>query len=97
MLLPDCRAGRSGRSVTLVTQYDVEMFQKIEHLTEVRTPLQREERKKGGKRTCGAAMQRSCAWIEHLYLGREGGRKRGSVHGSCHARSGVGEKGKKKG
>ena len=26
------RAGRSGRSLTLVTQYDVEMFQKIEHL-----------------------------------------------------------------
>jgi len=28
--------GRSGRSVTLVTQYDVEMFQKIEHLTGVK-------------------------------------------------------------
>lgn len=27
------RAGRSGRSVTLATQYDVELFQKIEHLT----------------------------------------------------------------
>lgn len=27
------RAGRSGRAVTLVTQYDVEFFQKIEHLT----------------------------------------------------------------
>ena len=26
------RAGRSGRALTLVTQYDVEMFQKIEHL-----------------------------------------------------------------
>lgn len=28
------RAGRSGRAVTIVTQYDVEQFQKIEHLTE---------------------------------------------------------------
>ena len=28
------RAGRSGRSLTFVTQYDVEMFQKIEHLIE---------------------------------------------------------------
>lgn len=28
------RAGRSGRSLTLVTQYDVEIFQKIEHLIE---------------------------------------------------------------
>jgi ATP-dependent RNA helicase DDX47/RRP3 len=27
------RAGRSGRSLTLVTQYDVELFQKIEQLT----------------------------------------------------------------
>ena len=27
------RAGRSGKAVTLVTQYDVENFQKIEHLT----------------------------------------------------------------
>lgn len=27
------RAGRSGRAITLVTQYDVENFQKIEHLT----------------------------------------------------------------
>eukprot|EP00345_Euplotes_harpa_P018783 CAMPEP_0168342046 /NCGR_PEP_ID=MMETSP0213-20121227/15113_1 /TAXON_ID=151035 /ORGANISM="Euplotes harpa, Strain FSP1.4" /LENGTH=176 /DNA_ID=CAMNT_0008348773 /DNA_START=671 /DNA_END=1201 /DNA_ORIENTATION=+ len=26
------RAGKSGRSITLVTQYDVEKFQKIEHL-----------------------------------------------------------------
>merc|ERR1711920_235941 len=25
------RAGRSGRSMTLVTQYDIELFQRIEH------------------------------------------------------------------
>merc|ERR1712113_894763 len=25
------RAGRSGRAVTLVTQYDIELFQRIEH------------------------------------------------------------------
>ena len=40
------RAGRSGRSVTIVTQYDVEMFQKIEHLTGVKMeqfPAEREE------------------------------------------------------
>lgn len=26
------RAGRSGRAITLVTQYDVELYQRIEHL-----------------------------------------------------------------
>merc|ERR1711956_152846 len=25
------RAGRSGRAVTLVTQYDIELFQRVEH------------------------------------------------------------------
>merc|ERR1712232_673781 len=28
------RAGRSGRAVTLVTQYDIELFQRIEHFLE---------------------------------------------------------------
>merc|ERR1711904_519023 len=28
------RAGRSGRAVTMVTQYDIELFQRIEHLLE---------------------------------------------------------------
>ena len=32
------RAGRSGRAVTLVTQYDVELFQKVEALTGVTLP-----------------------------------------------------------
>lgn len=29
------RAGRSGRAITVVTQYDVEMFQRIEELIKV--------------------------------------------------------------
>merc|ERR1712039_636334 len=28
------RAGRSGRAMTLVTQYDIELFQRIEHFLE---------------------------------------------------------------
>jgi len=28
------RAGRAGRAVTLVTQYDIELFQRIEHFLE---------------------------------------------------------------
>lgn len=33
------RAGRTGRSITFVTQYDVENFQKIEHLIEKKMDL----------------------------------------------------------
>ncbi len=33
------RAGRSGKSITLVTQYDVELFQRIEHLIGKQLPL----------------------------------------------------------
>jgi ATP-dependent RNA helicase DDX47/RRP3 len=33
------RAGRNGRSITFVTQYDVENFQKIEHLIEKKMDL----------------------------------------------------------
>lgn len=33
------RAGRSGKSVTLVTQYDVELFQRIEHLIGKQLPV----------------------------------------------------------
>ena len=33
------RAGKSGRSITFVTQYDVENFQKIEHLIEKKLEL----------------------------------------------------------
>jgi ATP-dependent RNA helicase DDX47/RRP3 len=33
------RAGKSGKSITFVTQYDVEGFQKIEHLTEKKMDL----------------------------------------------------------
>lgn len=33
------RAGRSGKSVTLVTQYDVELFQRIEHLIGKQLPI----------------------------------------------------------
>ncbi|XP_069510551.1 probable ATP-dependent RNA helicase DDX47 [Ambystoma mexicanum] len=32
------RAGRSGRSITFVTQYDVELFQRIEHLIAKKLP-----------------------------------------------------------
>jgi ATP-dependent RNA helicase DDX47/RRP3 len=33
------RAGRSGQAVTLVTQYDVELYQRIEHLLGKQLPL----------------------------------------------------------
>lgn len=33
------RAGRYGKSITFVSQYDVEMYQKIEHLIEKKLPL----------------------------------------------------------
>jgi ATP-dependent RNA helicase DDX47/RRP3 len=33
------RAGRSGKAVTFVTQYDVELYQRIEHLIEKKLPL----------------------------------------------------------
>lgn len=33
------RAGKSGKSVTLVTQYDVELYQRIEHLIGKKLPL----------------------------------------------------------
>nr|XP_033330408.1 probable ATP-dependent RNA helicase DDX47 isoform X1 [Megalopta genalis] len=33
------RAGRSGRSITFVTQYDVELYQRIEHLISKQLPL----------------------------------------------------------
>lgn len=32
------RAGRSGRSITFVTQYDVELYQRIEHLIDKKLP-----------------------------------------------------------
>lgn len=37
------RAGRSGKSITLVTQYDVELFQRIEHLIGKQLPLYKTE------------------------------------------------------
>jgi ATP-dependent RNA helicase DDX47/RRP3 len=33
------RAGRSGKAITFVTQYDVELYQRIEHLIEKKLPL----------------------------------------------------------
>lgn len=33
------RAGRSGKAVTFVTQYDVELYQRIEHLLGKQLPL----------------------------------------------------------
>ena len=37
------RAGRSGKAVTLVTQYDVELYQRIEHLLGKQLPLYKTE------------------------------------------------------
>lgn len=37
------RAGRSGRSITFVTQYDVELYQRIEHLIGKKLPLYKTE------------------------------------------------------
>ncbi len=36
---PICRAGRAGRAVTFVSQYDVELYQRIEHLLGKKLPL----------------------------------------------------------
>ncbi|CAG0887389.1 unnamed protein product [Darwinula stevensoni] len=33
------RAGRSGKAITFVTQYDVELYQRIEHLISMKLPL----------------------------------------------------------
>jgi ATP-dependent RNA helicase DDX47/RRP3 len=33
------RAGRSGKAITFVTQYDVELYQRIEHLIGKKLPL----------------------------------------------------------
>ncbi|MES1905251.1 MAG: putative ATP-dependent RNA helicase ddx47 [Paramarteilia canceri] len=33
------RAGRSGRSITCVTQYDIELYQKLENLLDKKLPL----------------------------------------------------------
>lgn len=38
------RAGRSGRSITFVTQYDVELYQRIEHLIGKKLPLYQTEK-----------------------------------------------------
>lgn len=40
------RAGRSGKSLTIVTQYDVELFQRIEQLTGKRMELYATEEEK---------------------------------------------------
>jgi len=52
------RAGRSGRAVTLVTQYDIELFQRIEHFLERKldelTELQEPAVKAGHERTLEA-------------------------------------------
>lgn len=37
------RAGRAGRSITFVTQYDVELYQRIEQLIEKTLPLYKTE------------------------------------------------------
>merc|ERR1711874_143455 len=37
------RAGRAGRAVTFVTQYDVELYQRIEHLIGKKLPLYQTE------------------------------------------------------
>ena len=37
------RAGRSGKSITFVTQYDVELYQRIEHLIGKQLPLYKTE------------------------------------------------------
>lgn len=37
------RAGRSGKAMTFVTQYDVELYQRIEHLLGKQLPLYKVE------------------------------------------------------
>ena len=73
------RAGRSGRSVTVVTQYDVETFQKIEHLTGVKMeafPAEREEVLLLLERV-GGAQRIATMQMREADAGRRGGKKRG--------------------
>merc|ERR1712228_93378 len=65
------RAGRSGRAVTFVSQYDVELYQRIEHLLGKKLPVYpteesevlllservMEEKRKSGKKRKNADME----------------------------------------
>merc|ERR1719431_2523680 len=66
------RAGRAGRAATLVTQYDVELYQRIEHLIGKQLPkyeVQDEEVKLLGERV--AEAQR----VAKLEMAEQGGKR----------------------
>jgi ATP-dependent RNA helicase DDX47/RRP3 len=51
------RAGRAGLAITVVTQYDVELYQRIEHMLGTTQPL-----------LCLAAASCCCAWLQVVLL-----------------------------
>merc|ERR1719323_516890 len=96
------RAGRAGKSITFVTQYDVELFQRIEHLIGKQLPLyptEEEEVKMLGERVAEAQRYAKLEMSEQS--GKRGGKKRGGGNdddetGDTEESSGVRKKFKKK-
>lgn len=72
------RAGRSGKAITFVTQYDVELYQRIEHLIGKKLPLYKSEEKEVMCLEERVAEARRVAKMEMKDLGdRKGKRKMG--------------------
>ena len=90
------RAGRSGKAVTFVTQYDVELYQRIEHLIGKQLPLYKTE-----EQEVMILMERVSEAQRHakMELNESGGKKRkGKVEegDDTEESSGVRKKMKKK-
>ena len=62
------RAGRSGLAVIFVTQYDVEVFQRIEKLIGVKMPLQPHEEKEVAtcRRQRALMQQQALVFLERV-------------------------------
>ena len=73
------RAGNTGKSVTLVTQYDVEWYQRIEHSIEKKLPEYPIE----SKATVLILQERvnEAAKFAHIQMKEEGNGKRGRKRG----------------
>uniref|UniRef100_A0A8C4VMK9 Probable ATP-dependent RNA helicase DDX47 n=2 Tax=Gopherus evgoodei TaxID=1825980 RepID=A0A8C4VMK9_9SAUR len=69
------RAGRSGKSITFVTQYDVELFQRIEHLIGKKLPVFPTQEEEVMMLTERVAEAQRCARME---LREQGERKKRS-------------------
>ena len=90
------RAGRSGKSITFVTQYDVELYQRIEHLIGKQLPLYKTE-----EQEVMVLMERVSEAQRHakMEMSESGGRKRKGKHeeeDDTEEASGVRKKMKKK-